>query len=253
MWPTRAEETTDEVGNLFPPVTQDTTGTLFSLADVFAVADSVVLVDSSVIISEVKKMVPRLVMRDWAFGTPLEEGQNVSALQATDYHRLYNSLLVNRISQLNTLLPATDIMTDFTRTHSTVTPESVGLTRQFVSQPHDLVERLLGFAGLPAGWDGYSGKPIEGHTVERTVELLNDIYKRTADEGTKFPDPTVGPTPGGSIQLEWDLPQALLAVEIPRRSEPLSFYLEYADGREVGSDAASPDDVWQAIKVAFGV
>lgn len=247
----KVEDVTDQVGDLFPPALHDTAGTVRSMSEVFALADSVILIDSTAIISEVKDMVPRLIMKDWAFGTPLEEHQRVSALVPADYHRLYNKLFLNRISALNALLPAADIWRDFIRAHQTVTPEQARLRRPAASPPHPVLERLLSFSGLPRGWDGYQAKPIEAHTVESAVNILNHIYARAAAEGISLRPPMVGPTPDGSIQLEWDLPHVFLAIEIPRGAELPSVFLEFQDGRAEGHDAASPNEIWHSVSAAF--
>ncbi|MDO8612866.1 MAG: hypothetical protein Q7R32_08590 [Dehalococcoidia bacterium] len=243
----KVEDVTDQVGDLFPPALHDTAGTVRSMSEVFALADSVILIDSTAIISEVKDMVPRLMMKDWAFGTPLEGHQRVSALVPADYHRLYNKLFLNRISALNALLPAADIWRDFIRAHETVTPQSPALSSQVTGISHDLVGHVLGVTQLSAGWDGYHAKPIAGHTAEIAISLLNYVHARATAEGLLLQSPLVSPTPDGSIQLEWDHPDVFLTVEIPLR-EPISFYLERKDGEELGRDSASQEEVWEAVR-----
>jgi hypothetical protein len=120
--------------------------------------------------------------------------------------------------------------------------------RRIASLPHDLTDRLLGLAGLARGWDGYHAERVEHRTVERAIETLNHLYIRAADERVSLPAPVVGPTPDGSIQLEWDYPNAFLSVEIPAVPKPLCFYFERNDGEEAGKDVASLEDVWDIVE-----
>jgi len=123
---------------------------------------------------------------------------------------------------------------------------------QLVPLPRALTGRLLGFAGLARGWDGYGGKPIANHTVERAIGVLNYLYRQAAERRISPPAPQMSPTSDGSIQLEWDYPRALfLSVEIPAEPEPLTLYLEYSDGREVEATADSPVGLWNTIEVAL--
>ena len=125
--------------------------------------------------------------------------------------------------------------------------------REGVAPPRALTSRLLDFAGLPRGWDGYSGDPIANQTVERAIRALNYLYRQAAVRGDlRPPAPQVSPTPDGSIQLEWDYPgDFFLAVEVPAEPEPLTLYLEYGGGKEVEATADSPAELWSTFEVAL--
>ena len=197
-------------------------------------------------------MVPRVYAWDYALKAPLQEAGDVYAFERGEYYRHYSTLLMNKLSLCKPLLAEQFIWGEPLQAGAKIEPVVVAQSWLRAGPPHSIVERVLGLSNLSAGWDGYTGKSVDGQTVDRALGLLNDLYGMAASERATFGAPAVGPTPGGSIQLEWDLPHAFLAVEIPRRAEPLSFYLEHADGTEMGRDAASPDDVWQAIRTVYG-
>jgi len=52
------------------------------------------------------------------------------------------------------------------------------------------------------------------------------------------------------VGFEWKLPHAVVVVECPPISEPVSFYLEVGT-EEMEQDVASAHALWQGIRRAF--
>ena len=68
------------------------------------------------------------------------------------------------------------------------------------SQPtQELEGRLSSLAGLPAGWDGYQGKPVSSGCAGFAANLIESI----CDDS--IPAPQLVPGSDGTLQLEWHL------------------------------------------------
>jgi hypothetical protein len=237
---TRVGDVRDQAGEVAPALTPDATGAWpeVTILRAFRPLDVAIIVDPeekdmSVHVLEFKWDAPRRTLMRYLAADPLRGSLIVTA----DYDRLLD--LVRRLWEL----PCGGFSEGASR---------LGLRQTETARPpHDLTHQLLSFAGLPRGWDGYRAEPIEHRTVERAVRLLNYLYGRAADERLSFEAPVLGPTPGGSIQLEWNLASLFLSVEIPAAPKPLSFYFERSDGKQAGNDAASLQDVWEIVKAGL--
>ena len=112
------------------------------------------------------------------------------------------------------------------------------------------VREIESYGGLPADWDHQGAQLVSRETTERAVGTLRRLARLAMTDRRDLPAPIVGPTPGGSIHLQWNLDDSYVAVECPPPGVPLSYYADI-DGREVESDAASLDEVWSAVRAAF--
>lgn len=111
-----------------------------------------------------------------------------------------------------------------------------------------LVDKLVGLARLSPGWDGLDAPPADHSAIGRALELVRALCQRASVDGVSLPEPVVGPTGAGSVQLEWQEGQRFLAVEVPVPSEPLSFFADI-DGEEILSDEARPEAIWAVVSV----
>jgi hypothetical protein len=84
-----------------------------------------------------------------------------------------------------------------------------------------LSERIQELAALKVGWDGASGQQIPFLTIHFVCHLLD----RLLDAQT--PSPSLVPTSGGEVQLEWHLPgfDLELLVERPMTSHYWAAYI----------------------------
>ncbi len=196
-------------------------------------------------------MVPCVYAWDYALKTPLQESRDVYAFERGEYYRHYGAYLMNKLSSCKPLLAEQFTWGEPLWTRQQLEPVDVFQIRRRTGPPLSVVESVLGFSDLSAGWDGYSGKSVEGKTIDRALGVLNDLYERAASQGIALGSPSVGPTPEGSIQCEWDHPEAYLSLEIPRGEQPLRFYLDPRDGEETEIDAASLEEVWEGITEAL--
>jgi len=114
----------------------------------------------------------------------------------------------------------------------------------------ETVSAIRSYAGLQPNWDGQGAQPVTEATTARAVDTLRAMVERARPLHADLPIPIVGPTPGGSIHLQWTLSRGYVGVECPPPPEPLSFYAEI-DGREIESDATSLDDLWETVRGAF--
>lgn len=184
-----------------------------------------------------------------ALNTPLQMPDDLHVLDRGRYFREYSALLMNKLSfDFKSVLPERFAWGEPLLTGVRIEPEDFW---RRTGPPLSVVERVLGFSALPTGWDGYGGVPVERQTIENALKVLNELYDRADDHDIALGQPIVGPTPEGSIQIEWDHPEAYVSVEISKRDEPLGLYAEPEDGVEREIDAASLDDVWAAITEAF--
>lgn len=63
----------------------------------------------------------------------------------------------------------------------------------------ELESRLGELTGLPAGWDGYQGKPVSFGNAEFAANLIKSICF------DNIPAPQLVPGSDGTLQLEWHL------------------------------------------------
>jgi hypothetical protein len=109
---------------------------------------------------------------------------------------------------------------------------------------------IQSFGGLPANWDRQGAEPISAVTAARGVTVLRYLARRALEDHGDLPAPLVAPTPGGSVHLQWNLDGAYVSVECPPPDKDLSYYVETPD-RELESDAASLDEIWDAVRAVF--
>jgi len=88
--------------------------------------------------------------------------------------------------------------------------------------------------GLPVGWDGHGGKPLDGAVADFTLHLLI----KAMPSGT--PLPQLVPLSHGGVQLEWHDDGIDLEIEI---EAPNRTFFEFEDQRtgEVLEHASSTD------------
>lgn len=130
-----------------------------------------------------------------------------------------------------------------------VMPQWTSLAQRFVeAQPAShQVSKVFDLLRLARGWDGYDAKPVGERAVGIAVRALAVVSRAAARAGVSLSAPEIGPSPDGSIHLEWSLPKGYVDIECPSEPEPVSFYLQLADGTEIDGDVVSPE----ALSVAL--
>lgn len=81
-------------------------------------------------------------------------------------------------------------------------------SRAHLQRVRPVVESCLALLDLRPGWDSYGAKSLDLDLVESGLALIVALLKQPN------PAPTVVPTSGGSIQLEWHLPGKDLEIEV---------------------------------------
>jgi hypothetical protein len=112
------------------------------------------------------------------------------------------------------------------------------------------IRRLLSLSELKAGWDGGAGKAVSKATVDRAISCLSHLANAFDSAQLHLSRPIVGPTPDGTVLLEWDLDVGYLSVECSA-SEPFSFYIELPSGVEVEGNTQSVDGLADRVVAAF--
>ena len=68
--------------------------------------------------------------------------------------------------------------------------------------------RLFEIGCLKSGWDGHQGKPVNSATLDFTVKILVGLMQ------PRIPEPSIGATSYGGIQIEWHRKGWDLEIEI---------------------------------------
>jgi hypothetical protein len=66
----------------------------------------------------------------------------------------------------------------------------------------DVSDQIRNLRRLEAGWDSYEAAPVSGEAMEWAVSC---VYQAHAS-GLLFPEPIVGPTADGGVELVWHKP-----------------------------------------------
>lgn len=80
---------------------------------------------------------------------------------------------------------------------------------------HRIERRLNDIAHLKFGWDGHNGKLVNAVTLQFTIEILVGLMR------PHIPEPSIGATSYGGIQIEWHRKGWDVEIEIvaPNRLE----------------------------------
>lgn len=182
------------------------------------------------------------------------EGVALEATQRPDtLHDLLNSIS-RQISHLEPILQEPDIHIPAITDDSVLYVNSSLLQGILAAQkPYSAVPALaevptlLRLAGLRRGWDGYDGEPIDQSVVDRALDVLSSLATVAVLSGLVLPRMDTGPTPAGSILLEWELSGGYFSIDCPPEPEPLSLYLEHSGGPENEATSQSAEDFWPMI------
>src|SRR5487761_353267 len=86
------------------------------------------------------------------------------------------------------------------------------------------VEQLSALLTLAPNWDSYGAKPVDPHVAFAALKLLSRVMRGDS------PPPSVVPTNGGGLQLEWHVHGIDLEVAIV---SPNDFQVSFEDNSEV--------------------
>src|SRR5205823_8499489 len=113
--------------------------------------------------------------------------------------------------------------------------KSRGKTLRFVirsasSDPPPWVTPTLRSMGelitLPSNWDSYGARAVDRHVVNSTLKLLGSIMRDST------PPPSVVPTVGGGLQLEWHTRDIDLEITLNPQAYPEVFCCDRNEGTE---------------------
>ncbi len=111
----------------------------------------------------------------------------------------------------------------------------VTYTQEFLDAFADTLDRIGRLANLKDNWDSDGASPVDRRATRAAAELLS-LMHRLAE---KIPQPIVGPTPSGGVDLQWHTPTAEMYVEVG--SESCDYYVADLRGR-VREDGGMPLD-----------
>jgi hypothetical protein len=87
-------------------------------------------------------------------------------------------------------------------------PPRATLSEPEVTWAKAVRDRLNHICALPAGWDGYRGRPTRFDVAQFAVQLLRRVCK------PHTPAPDIVPLPSGGLQIEWHAPNATIELTI---------------------------------------
>ena len=91
---------------------------------------------------------------------------------------------------------------------------------------YEVLHEITVLARLPANWDSYGGRPLDGATAVAAIRLLAQIM------GDDSPAPSVVPTSLGGIQLEWHRGEIDLEIQIDPEEKVDAWYHSRTTGEE---------------------
>ena len=103
-------------------------------------------------------------------------------------------------------------------------PASTARTEASSSLPPKVDETIAELVGLPEGWDGHDGLPVQPEVAERARRFMVAIREFTR----LVPD--IVPLPDGGLQLEWYVSTHEVIVEFPSDEAPHVYSERVADG-----------------------
>ena len=111
---------------------------------------------------------------------------------------------------------------------------------------HDVLDRLLGFVGLPRDWDGQGAEPIDETAVATAIGVLRFLIDQARACEFALPRPAVSPSPGGSVGFEWEQDDNVLTIDC-RSRYPVHVYQSNRDN-EIERDVDSLPALWVAVQ-----
>ncbi|NIA71054.1 hypothetical protein HBA54_20860 [Pelagibius litoralis] len=90
-----------------------------------------------------------------------------------------------------------------------------------------IARKLQELAGLPVGWDGYDGQPLQSDIANFAFKLLSE----TLDPDC--PPPQIVPLGYGGLQLEWHERGIDLEIEIEAPNRVALYFCDHQTGEEI--------------------
>jgi len=88
-----------------------------------------------------------------------------------------------------------------------------------------LEEQVDKIISLKENWDGEGAKPYKRETIDKAKRYIPIVNQELlAKKDLQLGDPEITPGPDGSIDMEWKTDNYELLVNVPEKSEPVSYY-----------------------------
>lgn len=107
--------------------------------------------------------------------------------------------------------------------------EILPLKTAFVQQrswKESVVARLSELMQLPDGWDGHRGRPVSRDNAVFALSILSSIMDQS------MPIPSLVPTVGGSVQIEWHTLKGDMELRIHRPNSVHAWFSSVEDEEE---------------------
>jgi hypothetical protein len=108
---------------------------------------------------------------------------------------------------------------------SVIRPEST-LTGQIPAWFDAVARKCVSFVELENNWDSYGGRPVHESIAQAAANLIVQLVRASV------PEPTVVPTSGGGIQLEWHTTTVDLEIELASAGRISAVFEDRTTGRE---------------------
>ena len=126
-------------------------------------------------------------------------------------------------------------------------PREVKLDPFVVENVSSTTAEIRRLRDLQEGWDGYGAPRIDESTISFAMSLFAALASRT------IPKPSVVPTVGGGVQMEWHTPTHHVELEVERPNR-FSLFVARRDLQQEPTyiDSGKPEQVQAELAAALG-
>lgn len=101
--------------------------------------------------------------------------------------------------------------------------------------PQEVVTKITSLLRLPAGWDSYGAKAPSWDAAMFAIVVLDSVMRPDT------PAPSVVPTSGGGLQLEWHVNKMDLEIHVDGPYAGEFWWRDHVSGEEKAGEINSPD------------